>query len=85
MPLPRTGWQNRHRPRGPVGGHIQKTWRSSTTAIRRSTRSTPAFVGRRLAEELHRRLAAVSMSSALRLTVEAVTQLGSVIRGPGGR
>lgn len=62
--------------RGPVGGHIQEDLAIEYDCDPPIDRvDAAAFVGRRLAEELHRRLAAVSMSCT-RLTVEAVTQLG---------
>lgn len=62
--------------RGPVGGRIEEDLVIEYDCDPPIDRvDAAAFVGRRLADELHRRLAAVSMSCT-RLTVEAVTELG---------
>ena len=62
--------------RGPVGGRIEEDLVIEYDCDPQIDRvDAAAFVGRRLADELHRRLAAVSMSCT-RLTVEAVTELG---------
>ena len=62
--------------RGPVGGRIQEDLLIEYDCDPPIDRvDAAAFVGRRLADELHRRLAAMSVCCT-RLTVEAVTQLG---------